>query len=96
MANDGELAFLTLTGLKPPEEPPDNRVVLHNSILVQTVLLQEGLNASTFRWRNLIYDFVDAARRALTGELQTYRVVFAKIGNAGQKTAWSERGSPGA
>jgi hypothetical protein len=96
MANDGEQEFLALTGLKPGDAPLDNRVVLHNSALVHTVLLQHALNSSTFRWRNLIYDFVDAARRALTGDLQAYRLVFIKIGHAGPEVAWSERSSQGA
>ena len=91
MANDGEQEFLAMTGLEPIEAPFDNRVALHNSILVHTVLLQHALNSSTFRWRSLIFDFVDAARRALAGDLQTYRLVFVKIGNAGPEFTWSER-----
>ena len=96
MANDGEQEFLAMTGLDPGEALLDNRVVLHNSVLVHTVLLQHALNSSTFRWRSLIYDFVDAARRALTGDLQTYRLVFVKIGHAGPEVIWSERSSPDA
>ena len=96
MANDGEQEFLTMTGLAPAEAPLDNRVILHNSILVHTVLLQHALNSSTFRWRKLIYDFVDAARLALSGDLRTYRIIFVKIGNAGQDVEWSERQAPGA
>ena len=59
MANDGHRDFYRITKLKPAPVVPDERVVLSNSLLVATVLVQTAMNASTLRWWNAVYDFLD-------------------------------------
>jgi len=59
MANDGHQAFYTITGLKPVPDFPDQISVLSNSLLVATMLVQQGLNSSLLRWHVLVYDFLD-------------------------------------
>ncbi len=82
MAGDGEADFTTL--ISPPHAltPPDATVV-RNSILVQSMLVQEALNVSRMRWRAIVYDFLDQIRVFLeTGDPQ-FHVTFYKIGRAG-------------
>jgi len=90
MANDGEMEFFLLTGLKSISPEMDQRVLLNNSILIHSLLLQKALNVSTFRWRSLIYDFVEQVREALSGNLMPYRLTFIKIAQAGHEFRWSE------
>ena len=81
MAGDGERDFTTL--VSPPHAliAPDATVVW-NSILVQTMLVQEALNVSRMRWRAIVYDFLDQVRRFLrTGDPQ-FHTTFCKIGQA--------------
>lgn len=59
MANDGQQDFFTITGLQPAPDFPDQRSVLSNSILASCLIVQEGLNKSSFKWRRIIYDFLD-------------------------------------
>ena len=61
MAEDGEADFTTLVSRLGALTPPDATVVW-NSILVQTMLVQEALNVSRMRWRAIVYDFLDQIR----------------------------------
>ncbi len=63
LADDGdELPALPESAPTPTE---DDCVVLRNSVLALTLLVQTTLNASTLAWNTLIYDAVDEIRRAL-------------------------------
>src|SRR3954447_3699959 len=57
MANDGEEDFFTITKLEPKPEFPSQISVLHNSLLVSCLLVNEDLNQSDFKWRTDVYDF---------------------------------------
>lgn len=84
MAGDGEVDFTTL--ISPPHALalPDATVV-RNSILVQSMLVQEALNVSKLRWRAIVYDFLDQIRVFLgTGDPQ-FHMTFYKIGLAWQE-----------
>ena len=79
MAEDGEADFTAL--VSPPHvlTPPDATVVW-NSILVQTLLVQEALNVSRTRWQGIVYDFLDQIRVFLeTGDPQFHMTLY-KIG----------------
>jgi hypothetical protein len=65
MANDGLQDFHTITHLEPAPVFPDQRTVLSNTLLIMTLIIQQGLNASTPTWRALLYDTVDDLRRFL-------------------------------
>lgn len=81
MAGDGEADFETLISPPGAVKLPDATVV-RNSILVQSMLVQEALNVSTMRWRAIAYDFLDQIRVFLgTGDPQ-FHVTFYKIGRA--------------
>lgn len=79
-----------LTRIKPNGFEVDRSVILNNSILMQAMILQQSLNASGMRWRNLVFDFIDHTRFGLGGD-QTYRVTLAKLLTGGNDFNWCER-----
>lgn len=78
MASDGEADFSTL--ISPPNAltPPDATVVW-NSILAQTMLVQEALNVSRMRWRAIVYDFLGQMRGFLTTGDPQFHATFYRI-----------------
>lgn len=80
MANDGQQDFFTITKLEPAPEFPDQRSVLSNTLLVGTMIVQQGLKASTLSWRALAYDFLDDLRRFLGTGADDYQLSFVKLG----------------
>ncbi len=90
MANDGAQDFFIITGLKPAPEFPDQRSVLSNSILVGCMVVQEGLNRSSFRWRRIVYDFLDQLGEHLEDGSRKYGITLSKISKMGQEVALCE------
>jgi len=80
MANDGQHDFYTITKLEPVPDFPEHRIVLSNSLLIATMLVQQGLNSSTLSWRSLVYDFLDDLRRMLDTGSEDYKISFLKLG----------------
>jgi hypothetical protein len=81
MASDGEADFTALISPPGAIKLPDATVV-RNSILVQSMLVQEAFNVSRMCWRAIAYDFLDQVRVFLgTGDPQ-FHVTFYKIGRA--------------
>lgn len=81
MAQDGEIDFARLTFLANHQSP--DATVVRNSILVQSMLIQEALNASSVQWSKIIYDFIDQLRKFLNdGKNLEFLVTFYKIGKA--------------
>lgn len=64
MADDGEEDFARVIGIRH-DSNTDDSIVMSDSLLVFTLLVQEGLNASTLRWRKVVYNFIEEARKAL-------------------------------
>lgn len=82
MAEDGEIDFVRLTSTANHQSPPDATVV-RNSILVQSMLIQEALNASSLQWRAIIYDFIGQLQKFLSDDKNLrFQETFYKIGNA--------------
>lgn len=79
MATDGEQDFFTITGLKPESEFPDQSAVLSNSLLAVTLVVQEALNQSAFRWRKVLWEYVDAVRCFLDDGDPSYRDLFVRV-----------------
>ena len=80
MATDGHEDFFRITKLQPAPDFPDQRSVLSNTLLIATMTVQEGLNASHFQWRRVIFDFLDELRLGLGTGSKAYREPFLKIG----------------
>ncbi len=79
MANDGQEDFFTITKLEPAPAFPDQRSVISNTLLVGTMIVQEGLNASTLSWRRVVYDFLDDLRLFLDRGADDYKLSFVKL-----------------
>jgi hypothetical protein len=81
-AEDGEIDFVRLTSPANHESLPDATVV-RNSILVQSMLIREALNATSVQWRTIIYDFINQLQKFLKGDKDLkFQETFYKIGNA--------------
>lgn len=82
MADDGEHDFHIITGVKPRPDYPDQRSALANTLLVATILVQEGLNASTLHWRQIVYGVFEDMRLFLDSGLTNYRERLLKMAEA--------------
>ena len=65
MSNDGQQDYFTVTGLEPSVAFPTQIAVIHNSILTTTMIAQNVFNFSSFRWRTVLWDFIDQIRDAI-------------------------------
>jgi len=79
MSGDGEADFTRLISAPHVVTIPDATVV-RNSILVQSMLVQEAFNVSQMRWRAIAYDFLDQIRRFLGTGDPMFHKTFYKIG----------------
>ena len=79
MANDGQEDFFRVTSTKPPLAFPDHRAVMNNSLLIGCMIVQEGLNQSSLRWRNVAYDFLDHLIAYIRDGRPDYVTTFGKI-----------------
>ena len=80
MADDGEADFAVL--ISPHAIKISDATVVRNSILVQSMLIQEAFNISKMRWRAIAYNFLDQLRIFLGTGDQQFHVTFYKIGQA--------------
>ncbi|MEW6216203.1 MAG: DUF5677 domain-containing protein [Candidatus Bipolaricaulota bacterium] len=87
MANDGEEDLQRITMLQKGSRC-DQRSVLSNSILVQLLLTSKGLDSSSFKWRRLVYGFLDECMGFLRGGDLAYRGTFRKIASQGPDFSW--------
>jgi hypothetical protein len=80
ISNDGVDDFEKLIG-KPGDHLPDS-IVVRNSIIIQSLLVQEALNVSKMKWRAIVYDFLNQIRTfAGNGDAQ-YLTTMYKLGKA--------------
>jgi len=78
--------ILTLTKLGLTAQPLEQRSVLSNTLLVGTMVVQAGLNASTLSWRALVYDFLDDLRRLLGTGADDYKRSFIKLAKMNEES----------
>lgn len=78
MANDGEDDFFRLAN-SPPGNPYDQIVALHNSIVIQLLLVQLGMKASRLLWRSLVQDFLTDFGSLMATGSGSYLTTFEKI-----------------
>lgn len=90
LADDGQREFIRLTHFGDPSEA-GRTVLIGNSILVQAILIDEGLRATDLSWRRMILEFGGHIRSALAGEDDVeWRSFFVKIANAGESFSWCQ------
>ncbi len=79
MANDGQEDFFNISRLEPKPNFPEWGIVLSNSILIASLILQEALNASTLSWCRVVYDAVDGVRNFLLSASPEHHLPLAKV-----------------
>lgn len=89
MANDGEDDFARLTRGQSKSNL-DPRMIINNSILIQSLILQEGLNASRYHWRAIIYNFIDQCRKSLGSNEKEHIKILGDLIKAGFEFEWCQ------
>jgi hypothetical protein len=80
MASDGDFEFHQLTGLEPnPHKDFTYEELSLNSVLISTLLMQEILNAMTFKFLDICYTFLDEVRKEINNESNLCKDTFYKI-----------------
>lgn len=79
MSNDGQQDFYTITGFEPIDEFPSQIAVIHNSILTTTMITQNVFNYSSFKWRTILWDFIEHIRNAIDTGDKEYMLSYIKI-----------------
>jgi len=90
MASDGEQDFFTITRLEPSPRFPDQVSVLSNSILAATLILQAVLNQSSFKWRKVLWDYIDGLREFLGSGTDSYNDLFVRVMLVGKEQGLCE------
>lgn len=91
MADDGHQDFHTITKLKPAPQFPDHISVLSNSILASSLLLQEAMNLSSFRWRQVLWNYFEQIRLFLDKGPEVYTASFLKVARMSLETELCEK-----
>lgn len=93
MADDGLQDFHLLTGAEPAPNFPDQSAVLTNTLLVNTMLLQDAMNASSMRWMALVFNALDDIREFLAdGQYDMTERMYTLAGAFRQNLVLSEAG----
>jgi hypothetical protein len=82
MAEDGENDYEILITPERKRKPLTDEIVLRNTLIVQTMLIQEGMNGTKVRWRKIVYDFLDQIRLSVEDGNILYAETFYRIGKA--------------
>ena len=75
----GRKIFSNITRLEPHPNFPEWGMVLSNSILAASLVVQEALNASTLSWRSVVYDAVEGVRKVLLSASPEHLLPLAKV-----------------
>ena len=79
MSVDGYNDYLRLMGRKTEVQDESPGVLVGNSQLVVTMQLQQFLNEPEFKWRNVLYDLVDALRRSIKNPTEDVLTPLSKV-----------------
>jgi hypothetical protein len=97
MANDGQEDFFNITHLEPRPDFGESAstVVLSNSVLIASLILQESLNASALLWRAVVYDAIESLRKFLLSAEPEDHLPITKAGRMfSEKVPLAERRKP--
>lgn len=89
MATDGEGDYYRIVHQAYPKF--DQRVVINNSILIYSLLVQEGLNASELQWRSIVYKFIEQCRSSLETGSEDHLNTLDTLMNAGPEFVWCKK-----
>lgn len=81
-SDDGEFEFYSLTGLEPnPYKNIEQQILINNSILVTTLIQQVIFNQLSFRFRGLVYSFLDEIRKEINNEPNDLEIKYYQLLN---------------
>ena len=80
MYNDGSYEFYKLTGLEPnPYANFSKTALIINRLLLATMITQTCLNFLTFKFRTIMYNYIESIRNSLDGDDKSFKINFIKI-----------------
>lgn len=79
MANDGERDFYNITKLEPRPSYCDSTVILNNTLFALYLMLEQCMNSSSFKWRNILYDYLKYGVENLNEESIDFENCYVKI-----------------
>ncbi len=82
MANDGQEDFFSITRITPPHPFPSNITVINNSTLAATMIFQDAINFSSFKWKKITWTFLEDIRVALQNGNPSYQMTFRRLSDA--------------
>lgn len=93
MATDGEEEFHKLTGLEPnPMKNLGHEILIKNSILVNTLIQQVIMNKLDFRFRGLVYSFLEETRKKINFEQNDFDLIHYQLLKLAEKgISWQEK-----
>jgi hypothetical protein len=93
MATDGEAEFHKLTGLEPnPYKDFDHTTLIKNSILINTLIQQVIFNNLDFRFRGLVYSFLEETRKNINSEQNNFDLLHYQLLKLVEKgISWQEK-----
>ena len=95
MADDGKEEFARLVGLES-ESFGDERLALHNSLLVQVLLIHQGLAACRVLWREFVSEFYGRMVALFESGSHDYMSTLRTAQTLGPDVSWCEpRADPG-
>ena len=89
MADDGKEEFAALLG-SPLESYGDSRLILHNSLILQFLLVQKGLGACNVLWRGFVSDFLEQWFSFFEVDSRGSLLNIQKILDVGSTISWCE------
>jgi hypothetical protein len=80
MANDGEGDFREMMKMAHQSDPTQGQiVVLSNSVLIATMILQAALNASSLSWMAVVFDAIEGIRTFLCDAAPEHHIPLSKV-----------------
>lgn len=83
MANDGMIEYFNLVPYPPREivehEKHLSELITQNSTLVASMIVNECLNNSSFKWRAVVFNFIDSFRNAINNLDNELELDFEKM-----------------
>lgn len=79
MSSDGQQDFYTITKLEPCPKFPSQISVISNTVLTASMIVQDALHFSSFKWHRILWDYLDDLRKGIDKGDVKYQVTFFKL-----------------
>jgi hypothetical protein len=79
MADDGQRAFLRTIRVEDPARAVDERVLLHNAVLVASLVVNEAISALGLRWRRPVVEYPHCLTECLLSGGDEHRETLKRV-----------------